>query len=118
MIAELAHAGVWEVHYYVAKDVLGPAASVLGPRAAVLQHQGDPGPAMDQGSSGQPLTTAIVERLNTRAFAPLFSRQAYWPAPAARELRVDLGAVVVAGELGDRGEESPARSQPAEFVSS
>ena len=39
VIAELAHARAWEVHYYLAKDVLGQAVSVLGPRAdEILQR--------------------------------------------------------------------------------
>ena len=38
VLAELAHARNWEVHFYVAKDVIGQANRVLGERAeAVLQ---------------------------------------------------------------------------------
>ena len=38
VLSELAHARGWDVHHYVAKDVLGQAAAVLGERAdEVLQ---------------------------------------------------------------------------------
>ena len=38
VLSELAHARDWDVHLYVAKDVVGQAASMLGERAeAVLE---------------------------------------------------------------------------------